>query len=941
MNAREFVAKWRGNRSNERQSYQQFFLDLCALAGHPTPKAYDPTGTLFTFEAGVQKTTGGQGYADVWFKEHFAIEFKGPHGDLEKAYLQLLNYREALDNPPLLIVSDTQRLVIHPNFTNHSSTPLVLTLDQIETPQGLQAVRNLFYNVEAFRPGKTAAQVTEEAAAEFAKLADHLRRVSGPGSISGPGSMSGLADRGYAPQAVAHYLIRLLFILFAEDVGLLDRGLFTRLVERGRRDPATFNRQMRQLFHAMHEGDVFGETKVLWFNGGLFDDDTIIEMDADALAILHGVTAMDWAAMEPSIMGTLFTRSLDPARRAQLGAHYTSRDDILLIVEPVLMAPLRREWAQVQEQARALAQKRDAAATTAARSRAQNELRQLLHGFAERVRSVRVLDPACGSGNFLYVSLRLLLDLDKEVSHFAGAITGQPFFTGVGPRQLYGIEKDEYAHELAQASVWIGYLQWQHENAAGQPQEPLLQAMDNIRRMDAILDYDAEGRPVEPEWPAADVIVGNPPFLGGGRIRSELGHKYTEDLFRLYGDRLPNFSDLVCYWFEKARAKIAAGVVRRVGLLATNSIRGGANRIVLERIKQSGDIFLAWGDRDWVLEGASVRVSMIGYDDGSEVERTLDGMAVRSINPDLTQTLDLTVAVPLGENRSICFMGPSPKAPFDIDNATAEQMLAAGDNPNGRSNSDVIRPVASGIDLVRRPRGLWTIDFGLRNQDEAAGYILPYQHVLQHVYPIRSKNRRASYAERWWQYAEARPGMRAALLGKPRFIATPEVAKYRVFVWLAENVLSNQQTLVFARDDDYFFGVLHARPHELWALRLGTSLADRPRYTPTTTFETYPFPWPPGKEPQDDPRVQAVAEAARELVALRDAWLNPPGLPEGELKKRTLTNLYNQRPDWLQQAHARLDRAVFAAYGWPDGLSDEEILERLLALNRARAAPPP
>jgi hypothetical protein len=281
-------------------------------------------------------------------------------------------------------------------------------------------------------------------------------------------------------------------------------------------------------------------------------------------------------------------------------------------------------------------------------------------------------------------------------------------------------------------------------------------------------------------------------------------------------------------------------------------------------------------------------------------------------------------------------MGASPKAPFDIDEDIAKSMLEMPLNINGRPNSDVVRPVASGIDLVQRSRRKWTIDFGLMGFDEAAKYEVPFEYVKQNVLPIR-QTRRDDFRGQWWQYARPRPEMRAALVGKPRFIATPEVAKYRVYRWMEPKTLCNQQTLVFVREDDYFLGVLHSRPHEIWALRMGTSLEDRPRYTPTTTFETFAFPWPPGREPLDDVRVEAIAAAARELVELRNAWLNPPGASEAELKKRTLTNLYNARPTWLDNTHKTLDAAVFAAYGWPADLSGEAILERLLALNLERA----
>jgi len=330
---------------------------------------------------------------------------------------------------------------------------------------------------------------------------------------------------------------------------------------------------------------------------------------------------------------------------------------------------------------------------------------------------------------------------------------------------------------------------------------------------------------------------------------------------------------------------------------------------------------------------------MVGFDSGKEQERMLNGLTVVEINPDLTTNSNITQVSQLTENAGICFMGPSPKGPFDISYALAQELIKLP-NINGKSNAEIVKPVASAIDLVQNSREKWTIDFNTMGMEEASEYEGPFEYIKNHVYPIRSQNRRQAYAEKWWQYAEPRPGMRRALRGKQRFIATPGVAKHRIFVWMPSTTLCNQGTLVFARDDDYFLGVLHSRPHELWSRRAGTQLREAEsgfRYTPTTTFETFPFPWAPGQEATDDPKVQAIAEAARELVQKRDNWLNPAGASAEELKKRTLTNLYNQRPTWLDNAHKRLDKAVFAAYGWSDNLSDEEILENLLTLNLMRA----
>ena len=349
---------------------------------------------------------------------------------------------------------------------------------------------------------------------------------------------------------------------------------------------------------------------------------------------------------------------------------------------------------------------------------------------------------------------------------------------------------------------------------------------------------------------------------------------------------------------------------------------------------------MAWADEPWVLDGADVRISIIAFDARSTTERFLNGRAVSQINADLTASADATLALPLEQNKGIAFLGSQKAGPFDIPGELARTWLAYPLNPNGKPNSDVVRPRMNGLDIMRRSQDNWIVDFGVgMTEQDAALYEAPFEHVLTHVKPTRAENPRRSYREQWWIHAEPRPGMRVAIEALSRHICTPTVAKYRLFIWSTTRVLPDHQLVVIARDDDYFFGVLHSRAHELWSLRLGTWLGvgNDPRYTPTTTFETFPFPWPPGQESQDDPRVQAIAAAARRLVELRDNWLNPSGATEAELKQRTLTNLYNARPAWLDNAHRTLDRAVLAAYGWPDDLADDDLLARLLALNAARA----
>jgi len=766
--------------------------------------------------------------------------------------------------------------------------------------------------------------VTEAAAREFAQLAVSLQAAGAP------------------PEQTAHFLMRLLFCLFAQDIGLLPPKLFTRLVEGARERPAEFGRRLRILFDAMASGGAFGEHDIAHFNGGLFADDAVPgapwALTRDDLAVLQRACRLNWASVEPAIFGTLFERSLDPAKRAQLGTHYTSRADILLIVEPVLMAPLRREWETVQEQAQVLIAKREAASGVA-RARQQDALRRLLVGFSSKLAAIRVLDPACGSGNFLYVALKQLLDLEKAVITFAAQHGLTTWFPQVKPEQLYGIEVNPYAHELAQVVVWIGYLQWLHDNGFATVSGTILRRLDNIKEMDAILAHDEQGRPIEPEWPEADIIIGNPPFLGGKRMRAGLGDAYVDTLFALYDGRVAREADLVCYWFERARAHIASGAVQRAGLLATNSIRGGANRIVLQRIKETGDLFMAWSDRPWVLDGAAVRVSMVGFDKRQEQQRILDGVPVPAINADLSGALDLTKAQQLQENAGLAFMGDTKVGPFEVSEELAHKMLGAVGNPNGRPNSDVLCPWVNGLDITRRPRQMWIVDFGVdMSESEAALYEAPFEHIRRYVKPYRADARSGDRTGvHWWLHQRPRPDMRLALSPLRRYIATPTIAKYRLFSWLSHPTLPDHALIVVARDDDYCLGVLHSRPHALWALRMGTSLEDRPRYTPTTTLETFPFPWPPGREPADAPRVEAIARTARELVAKRDSWLNPPGASAEELKRRTLTNLYNQRPTWLDLVHRTLDNAVLDAYGWPHDLTDEDILRRLLQLNLERA----
>lgn len=932
----EFVERWKTSTLTERAAAQSHFIDLCEVLGQPHPAAVDQKGDTFTFEKHVATPEDGKGFADVWKRGFFGWEYKGKHKSLSAAYMQLVRYQGDLENPPLLITCDQERFEVHTNFTGIRPLIYSFTLSDLLSPKPtpncalppLEVLRAAFTNPELLRPEAAQVRVTEHVAEEFAKLADSLEQ------------------RGVNPQRAAHFLMRLLFCLFADSIDLLPDHLFRQMIAR----PENLTRKLKQLFAAMADKDsTFGPYDIHYFNGGLFADDEVFELTAADMAILKAAAALDWSQVEPAIFGTLFERGLDPSKRSQLGAHHTSREDILLVVEPVIIEPLQDRWAAVKAEALALAAaaETERIAEIAAKKRGtrylklRKQLQDILINWVEELSKVRILDPACGSGNFLYVALKRLLDLWHEVRIFSAEHALPTFLDKqVHPSQLYGLETNVYAQELASVVVWIGYLQWLNQNGIGWPTEPILRKLDNIQNRDAILTRNSDGTPVEPEWPEVDYIVGNPPFLGGQRMRGGLGDEYVETVRGLYRDRVPGTADLVCFWFERARQEIANGRAKRSGLLATSSIRNGGSNQVLQRICTSGRIFMAWSDREWILEGADVRVSIIGFDGMPNTGGVLDGKLVPHINADLTSGIDLTRVPRLAENAGISFQGPVKVGPFDIPGSLAAEMLASP-NPNGKPNSEVVKLTINADDIVGNFRNEWTIDFGDLDMNEAALFEAPFEYVNAHVRSIREDNPDKNRREHWWRLGRSGGDLKAAAKGKNRIVLTPRVSKHRIFVWAKPDVIPDTRVYAFARDDDYFLGILHSRIHEVWSLHTCSwhGVGNDPTYNNTTCFETFPFPWPPTGEPKDSGLVENIAAAAIELVNKRDAWLNPPRITAAERKERTLTNLYNDRPTWLADAHRKLDEAVFAAYGWPLSLTDMGILERLLKLNHQRAGP--
>ncbi|MCF8210940.1 MAG: hypothetical protein K9K38_16305, partial [Rhodoferax sp.] len=955
MTPQQFIAKWGAPGGvagpayalNEEQGAQSHFLDLCELLGVPKPGSADG----YRFEEKSTVIGGKAGYADVFMRGVFAWENKAPGKNLDAALKQLLTYSLALASPPILVVSDRLLIRIHTQFTGHPSQTHTVLLDELDQPDKLALLRRIWTAPESFKPRLTNRDITEQAAKSFANLADGLRR------------------RGQDPDRVAHFLTQCLFCFFAEDVGLLPRRMFEGLVNNKNLTADKLTRGLVNLLTVMRDGGLYGNDDIPWFNGGLFQSVHVPELSILEVSELRNAAALNWSAIDVSIFGTLFERGLDPSKRSQLGAHYTDTATIARIVEPLLTRPLMQKWAVMASEIQALMAK--------SKRRGDKNHRAAQDKFVlwlESLKAYRVLDPACGSGNFLYLALKALKDIEHQ-SHLDAAALGLDRQADLvtGPHNVLGIELNGYAAELARVTVWIGELQWRIDHGYDFKINPVLDPLDHIECRDALLcfeggevgsDVDArsgqvygpfadransapsageqsnapsagkestapsvgdessapsrgdestapsageqskaasagkesgvgsefrtkpstatsnvernsaltpvsvaagekaptsinrpscpisvssEGKRIsEATWPKADIVIGNPPFLGGSKKRGELGGDYFEALESVFAGRVPAGADLVCYWFDKARLAIEGSHLNAAGLVSTNSLRGGANRKVLDAICERSRIFDAWSDEAWVNDGAAVRVSLVCFGHGTGAK--LDGVQVEAIHSDLTPAhadgsgADLTAAAQLPETADTCFMGASKKAPFDIAGEQARQWLQQP-NPNGQSNARVLRPLCNGIDLTRRWGDRWIVDFGTHMPEaDAMLFEAPFAYVAKVVRPIAVKNSDKQVARNWWRHARPRVDMRAALAPLARYIITAAVSKHRCFIWMHAAVLPDQATLAIARSDDTTFGILHSRFHELWSLRLGTSLEDRPRYTPTTCFETFPFP---------------------------------------------------------------------------------------------------
>ena len=908
MSPDRFIAAWQDTALNEEQGAQSWFNDLCEVVGHPTPGG-ELDGLAYTFEQRVET-----GKADCYYENHFCWEFKSGEGQLDDAMRQALGYSMYLKTPPLLVVSAFNVIRIRTNFPGMESVQHTVRIAELAEPQSpaLDMLKRVFTDPDWFNTGKSRDDVTKETAALFQAVSNDM------------------ANSGYGVdpsriRELAQYLNQIIFCLYAEDAGLLPEGAFTGLVVNQRRNPEMFRRGAANLFSEMNDGGLFGTQTIDQFNGELFAHVPDVTLNTAALERLAEATEKNWSNIEPSIFGTLFERALGlTEERAPLGAHYTGEADIRRVVQPVILDHLQGEWQQAIARADAAQSAGDGAGAIAA-----------MQAYRQRLAGVKALDPACGSGNFLYVTLKALMDLERRAIDYQTSIGNEdgplpaknPL---VNPAQMMGLEVNEYAAQLAKTALWIGYIQWHQANGFEYANRPILNNIHGVECRDAAIvgtDDGGDGDAVKAEWPDADYIIGNPPFLGAKDMLTELGVDYTNRLRQTYAGELDGAVDLCCYWFEQARGQIAAGKAQRAGLLATQAIRFSSNRRTLERIKETGDIFAAYDDLEWKPEepgSAAVHVAIVCFDDGSERTKTLNGNPATDIDTRLTDAVHLDRAQRLPQNAGVCFEGVKKAGPFDLTPQDAAIMLADS-NPNGKPNSDVVKRYVIGRDLNGKPQERWLIDFGNTPESDAMLYSLPYQHCLTSVKPIRAKSREHRLREQWWLHSRNRVELRESIAPLTRYIATCQVSKHRIFQFIDADIIPDTTIDIFAREDDYFLGILESRFHKVWVAATGTQLREKEsgrRYIISECFEKFPFPSP--TESQRD----AVSAAARRLEEQRRNVCRPGGV-----YRRSMTSLYNEWPPWLATAHGELDDAVSAAYGWPGDLEDEEVLRRLVGLN--------
>lgn len=1048
LNIEDFIKRWKGSGGSERANFQTFANELCDVLDlpKPAPATDNPATDGYRFERPVTFIhTGSQtrGFIDLYRAGHFVMEAKQgvgattPENDTQLTLLTdqpsatrkghgtrgtrrwddtMLRARNQADGyaravsrhdgwPPFLMVVDVGHVIeIYADFSGQGQgytqypdgNRYRITMDDLRDPKTRERLRLIWTDPHTLDPSKIAAQVTREVADRLAALG---RSFEG---------------QGHEPEAVARFLMRCLFTMFAEDVDLIPHDSFSDLLKRLRGHPEHAAPALKALWETMNTGG-FSQalmTDLKKFNGGLFKNAEALPLSEVQLSLLIDAAQKDWREVEPAIFGTLLERALDKRQRHKLGAHYTPRAYVERLVVPTIMDPLRADWRNVQV----------AALTLAAQGR-EDEAREAVRAFHAQLCEIRVLDPACGSGNFLYVALELMKRLEGEVTALLAELGEEQAALSleghtVDPHQFLGIELNPWAAAVAELVLWIGYLQWHFRtHGRASPSEPVLRDFRNIENRDAVLTYqgtkprlDDAGAPVTrwdgstttthpvtgeqvPEagarvavldylkpqpakWPEADFIVGNPPFIGNKRMRDALGDGYVEALRAAY-PKIPQSADFVMFWWEKAALaargwkpgtdKARARGTRRFGLITTDSITQFYSRKVMERFisegKPRGSIVYGIPSHPWIdsADGASTRIAIsvgeagikrgrvdtLVYESASEA---LDGsfdckfeQAFGDISAQLKTGPSISRVQPLKANYGLCYQGCKlVGSGFQIKKGTREKLAATG-FPLQR-----MPQYLNGKDIARSVTERFVIDCThLTEAELASKYPTVFQHLADHVRPEREQNRDATFRTKWWLFGRPRFEMREALAGVQYYFATSEVSKHLVFRKLDwPGQLIDGGAIAIAIEDMMYYAVLQGHFHRVWSLAASGNLGVTPRYQNAMSFDPFPFPDPTEVERT---RLRSLGE---QLDAHRKAQ-------QAAHPKLTLTGMYNvleklrakERIEGkdreiydqgligiLRDLHDQIDAAVAEAYGWPADLSNDEILHRLVDLNRERAA---
>ena len=1035
----EFIARWKPSGGSEHANYQLFVIELAELLGleRPYPATDDEANDHYRFERPVTfgyRHKHSTGFVDVYRGGHFVLETKqgvnrkkNRQGDLTKgtpdrkqkrtghgvrgtaawddtmlkARNQADNYARAVARedgwPPFLLVVDVGHVIeLYADFSRQGQgynqfpdgNRYRIFLEDLRNEQSRDIIRTIWTDPFSLDPSLKAAEVTRDIAAHLAELGKSLE------------------DENHDSQTVARFLMCCLFSMFAEDVELIPRNSFTELLVKLRGQPEHAEPVLRGLWEVMNTG---GFSQVLLqglkrFNGGLLKNAGALPLNELQLGLLIEAAKADWKQVEPAIFGTLLERALDKRQRHKLGAHFTPRAYVERLVTATIMEPLREDWRDVQTAVQRL---------TA--DGKKKEARDLVRAFHRKLCNIRVLDPACGSGNFLYVALEMMKRLEGEVTALLTDLgEAQTSFITVDPQQFLGIELNPWAANVAELVLWIGYLQW-HFRTHGQaaPSEPVLRDFKNIRNADAVLEWEdrrprheVDGTPVtrwdgvtttrhpvtgeevpDPEarvqvysyvkpkatkWPEADFIVGNPPYIGNKRMRENLDDGYVDALWEAY-KMVPQSADFVMYWWEKAALMVRdydpkkGKGTRRFGLITTNSLRQTFNRRVLaphlNDLKKPLSLVFAVPDHPWVdtLYGAAVRIAMTVAAAGNRTGRLMTiaseakekneaqgrkvsfNHGIGKVYSDLRIGADLGSAVAMAANSGIAYQGVIPGGEgFRVPNHEV-----VGNYVNYWKRG-LLKRYLNGQQLINATEPGFVIDFfGLTSDEAKAAAPELYQQVLDRVKPHRDTVKRRARREKWWLYAEENSTMRPMFIATSRYITTCRTAKHRIFVFLASDVLPDAKLIAIGLQEGEYLAVLSSRHHVIWAKAIGANLGvgNDANYNHTDCFYKYPFPELTAAQKA---RLRELGEnldahrkkrqAAHPKLTLTQMYNVMEKLCEGELVEGKDREIYEQGLiGILKGLHDQINATVAEAYGWPVGLSDEEILCRLVTLNEKRA----